>query len=170
MSYNIFMIFRIIRAIISAVILFLIGYYFGLRGVRFYQVISESMLPTLEVGDRLLGEKFEKLNYGDIVVLEDPMEKNSVIIKRVVGLGGDLIEIKNDGYLYRNREKIDEPYISEKPTYIVKPVRINQDEVFVLGDNRNNSADSSIWGPVTIDTVHAKIILRYWPLKRLKIF
>ncbi len=63
------------------------------------------MLPTLEVGDRLIGEKIEKPAYGDIVVLDDPMEQNSVIIKRVVGLEGDLIEIRNDGYLYRNREK-----------------------------------------------------------------
>lgn len=164
------MVLRIIRTIVGAIILFLIGYYFGLRGVRFYQVVSESMLPTLEVGDRLVGEKVGKLKYGDIVVLDDPLEKDSVIIKRVVGLGGDLIEVRNNGYLYRNREKIEEDYILEKPNYVVQPVKLKTDEVYVLGDNRNNSADSSIWGPVSIKSVHAQILLRYWPIKRFKIF
>ncbi|MCM8764592.1 MAG: signal peptidase I [Candidatus Omnitrophica bacterium] len=161
------MIFRAIRMIIGAAILFLIGYYFGMRGIRFYQVISESMLPTLEVGDRLIGEKFKKLEYGDIVVLDDPLEKNSVIIKRVVGLEGDLIEVRNDGYLYRNRERVNEPYISEKPTYVVRQVKLKRGEIFVLGDNRNNSADSSVWGPIAIESIHAKIKLRYWPVKRI---
>ncbi|MCX7705146.1 MAG: signal peptidase I [bacterium] len=164
------MLFRIIRTIIGAAFLFLIGYYFGLKGVRFYQVISESMLPTLEVGDRLVGEKIGKLKYGDIVVLDDPMEKESVIIKRVVGLEGDLIEIRNDGYLYRNREKIEESYILEKPQYVVTPVKIAPGRIYVLGDNRNNSADSSIWGPVLINSVRARILLRYWPIKKFKIF
>ncbi len=148
----------------------LIGYYFGLRGIRFYQVVSESMLPTLEVGDRLLGEKFEKLKHGDIVILDDPVEAKGVIIKRVVGLEGDLIELRNDGYLYRNRERVVEPYILEKPSYVVQPVKIGNGEVFVLGDNRNNSADSSIWGPVSIKSIHARVICRYWPLKRFKFF
>ncbi len=168
MGYNYAMIFRIIRTVIGAAILFLVGYYFGLRGVRFYQVISESMLPTLEVGDRLIGTKFEKLNYGDIIALDDPMEKNGVIIKRVVGLQGDIIEVKN-GYLYRNREKVEEPYIMEKPDYKVEPVRLKTGEVFVLGDNRNNSADSSVWGPVQLSSVHAKLTIRYWPIKRFKV-
>ncbi|MCM8827880.1 MAG: signal peptidase I [Candidatus Omnitrophica bacterium] len=160
------MIFRTIRFIVSAAVLFLTGYYFGLRGIRFYQVISESMYPTLQIGDRLIGEKFEKLHYGDIVILDDPIEKNSVIIKRVVGLEGDIIEIRNNGYLYRNREKVEEPYIAEKAKYVVEPVKLKKGEIFVLGDNRNNSADSSIWGPVAVESVHAKIKFRYWPVKR----
>ncbi|MCM8759398.1 MAG: signal peptidase I [Candidatus Omnitrophica bacterium] len=164
------MIFRIVRTIIGAIFLFLMGYYFGLKGVRFYQVVSESMLPTLEVGDRLIGEKIEKPRYKDIVVLDDPMEENSVIIKRVVGLEGDIIEVRNDGYLYRNRERVDEPYIMEKASYVVKPVKIKPGEVYVLGDNRNNSSDSSIWGPVSISSVRAKILCRYWPIKRFKFF
>jgi len=164
------MIFRIIRMIIGAAILFLIGYYFGLRGIRFYQVISESMLPTLEVGDRLAGEKYKKLKYGDIVALSDPLEKNSVIIKRVVGLEGDIIEVRSDRFLYRNRERVDEPYILEKPTYAVKPVKLKPGEVFVLGDNRNNSADSSVWGPVLIESIHSRILFIYFPIKKFKFF
>jgi len=164
------MLFRIIRTAVSAVILILIGYYFGVRGVRFYKVISESMLPTLEVGDRLMGQKPENLKYGDIIVLDDPMDKSGTIIKRLVGLEGDLIEIRNDGYLYRDRERISEPYIKEKPVYTVEPVKIGPGEVYVLGDNRNNSADSSVWGPVPVETIRTKIFMRYWPIKRFKIF
>lgn len=169
MGYNDIMLFRIIRTIIGAIILLLTGYYFGLKGVRFYQVISESMLPTLEVGDRLIGEKIDKLNYKDIVVLDDPMEKNSVIIKRVVGLEGDLIEVRN-GYLYRNRERVDEPYTLEKIEYVIQPIKIKEGEIYILGDNRNNSSDSSIWGPIQTSSVHARILCRYWPLKKFKTF
>ncbi len=65
-------------------------------------------------------------------------------------------------------KKIEEPYIMEKATYAVKPVKIKSDEVYVLGDNRNNSSDSSIWGPVPVSSVHARILFRYWPIKRFK--
>ena len=166
----VYMILKPIKVIISTILLILIGYYFGLRGIRFYAVISESMLPTLEIGDRLIGEKPDRLKHADIIVLDDPLETGGFIIKRLIGMEGDTIEIKNDGFLYRNGKKINESYIKEIPSYTIDEIKINKDEVFVLGDNRNNSYDSSIVGPLPLSTVKAKILIRYWPIKRFKIF
>jgi signal peptidase I len=161
--------FRLIRGIISAVLIFCFGYFFGVRGVRFYKVESESMSPSIEKNDRFVGIRCENPERGMIGVFEDPEDADGTVIKRIVAVSGDTIEIRNGG-VYRNREKLNEPYVREKPVYRAGPVRIKSDEVYVLGDNRNNSADSSIWGPIPVSTMRSRIIARYWPFKRLKIF
>jgi signal peptidase I len=147
---------------------------------------SESMLPTLKVQDRLVIEKISKfsgINRGDIVVFHPPFlekEKKGVIneitrilsfpdhtayIKRVIGLPGETIEIKN-GLVYINGKSIKENYIQEQPFYSMDSVKIPQDSLFVLGDNRNNSADSHVWGTLPTKYVVGKAFLNFWPPDR----
>lgn len=161
-------IFRLLRSILGVVFIFAIGYFFGVKGVRFYEVVSNSMLPTLEKGDRFIAVKITEPRRGSIVVLDDPEEPGSTIIKRIIGLPGDLIEIRN-GMLYRNREAIAEPYVKEPPVYRFS-VKVPEGMVVVLGDNRNDSSDSSVWGPVPISTLRSRIAVRYWPIKRFAVF
>jgi signal peptidase I len=162
-------VFKLVRSIIGIVVIFGLGYLFGVKGLRFYEVISESMLPTVEKGDRLIGERPAGLPpRGCIVVLDDPEEAGSTIVKRAIGLPGDLIEIRN-GTLYRNREQVKEPYVKEEPVYKFS-VEVPEGSIVVLGDNRNNSADSSVWGPAPLSSVRAVVVARYWPLRHFTVF
>jgi signal peptidase I len=151
---------------------------------------SESMVPTLLVKDRLIVEKISnyagRLNRGDIVVFYPPSEQKkfgkdiisrtlkwlgftsqSAYIKRVIGLPGETLEVK-DGYVYINGKKLDESsYIKEKPFYEYGPVKIPEGEIIVLGDNRNNSADSHVWGTLPIENIIGHAVIRFWPPQRI---
>lgn len=136
-----------------------------------YFVPTGSMKPTIGIGDRLLGCKFwywfTKPDVGDIVVFEPPPAAHADVprfVKRVVAVAGDIVEVKNRA-LYVNDQRIEEPY-ALSPIYEMKPRRVPEKSVFVLGDNRNNSADGHIWGFLPTANVEAKIIFRFWPLTR----
>lgn len=133
---------------------------------------SGSMLPTLEINDRLI---IEKLSYdfgtprrGDIVVFNPPesLNQTDAFIKRVIGLPGDQIEVKN-GLVYANGEPLQEPYIETKPNYQYGPVTVPENEYLVLGDNRNESFDSHYWGFVPQDHLIGRAMFRFWPPDRL---
>ena len=139
-------------------------------------VPSSSMYPTIEVGDRVLmwrlayafGGEPER---GDIVVFEAPEELNesSDLIKRIIGLPGETIEIKN-GAVYIDGEILDEAdYQHAVPQYEYGPVTIPEDCYFMLGDNRNKSIDSHEWDSpfIPIDDIKGKAIFRYWPISRM---
>ncbi|WP_052339786.1 signal peptidase I [Gorillibacterium massiliense] len=133
-------------------------------------VPSGSMLPTIQLNDRFLIEKMVPIthfNFGDIVVFYPPIEDKTHerFIKRLIGLPGDLIEIK-DGYLYRNGEKVDEPYIKEKMDYTFGPVSVPENHYLFLGDNRNVSLDSHMWDTpfVSRDKLVGKVVCRFYPL------
>lgn len=109
-------------------------------------VPTGSMIPTIEKKDRLIVEKMmwlTRLQHGDIVVFYPPMDEDRYV-KRLIGLPGDHIEVKN-GKLYRNDAPVEEPYILEKMNYSFGPITVPQDHYFFLGDNRNNSYDSHLW-------------------------
>tara|TARA_Y100001968_G_scaffold332899_1_gene392910 strand:+ start:539 stop:1153 length:615 start_codon:yes stop_codon:yes gene_type:complete len=141
---------------------------------------SGSMLPTLQIQDKILIEKVsprlikgskKKLTPGTIVVFKPPRDlidigysDNSALIKRVVGVSGDEIEIKK-GFLYRNGEKIDEPWINEAINYEMRPLIVPKNSLWVLGDNRNNSLDSHFWGPLPQENLIGTAFFRYWPIK-----
>jgi signal peptidase I len=112
------------------------------------RVPTNSMDPTIEVNDRLVVEKMlwlTTLKHGDIVVFIPPVEgEQKKYVKRLMGLPGDTIEI-NDGALFRNGEKIDEPYLKETMNYTFGPVTVPADHYFFLGDNRNVSYDAHLW-------------------------
>lgn len=137
-----------------------------------YYVPTGSMKPTIGIGDRLLGCKFlywfEEPAAGDIVVFEPPEQAHTDVsrfVKRVVAVEGDLVEVKNEA-LYVNGKRREEPYATS-PFYRFSPMKVPEGHLFVLGDNRNNSADGHIWGFLPKDNIEAKIVLRFWPLTRL---
>ena len=137
---------------------------------------SDSMQPTLEVGDRLLVEKlsyhFHSPQRKDLVVFKAPPELEAQtlhddLIKRVVGIPGDVIQIRN-GQTLINSKVVSEPYLKEKPTYNYGPVTVPQHQYFVLGDNRNHSYDSHLWGFVPEQNIIGHAALRIYPFTRFR--
>ncbi|NEQ97789.1 MAG: signal peptidase I [Cyanothece sp. SIO2G6] len=138
---------------------------------------SDSMVPTLAVGDRLVIEKvsyrFTQPKFGDIVVFRPPailqeyfgFGDDQAFIKRVIGTPGDRIRIEN-GIVYVNDQPLDEPYIAAPPNYTLVPVQVPPNAYFVMGDNRNNSNDSHVWGFLPEQNMIGRAILRFWPLER----
>jgi signal peptidase I len=133
---------------------------------------SGSMLPTLEVNDRLIIDKvsyrFTDPERGDIVVFLPPeaLNETNAFIKRLMGLPGDEIEVKG-GLLYINGEPQQESYIAAPPDYEYGPVTVPPDSYLVLGDNRNNSVDSHYWGFLPQDNLIGQAVFRFWPMDRL---
>lgn len=134
---------------------------------------SNSMDPTLHIGDRLLIEKvsyrFGLPHRGDIVVFEPPPQLQAIgyrpeqaFIKRVVGLPGDTLTV-HQGQLYRNDQPLSEPYILASPAYEMDLVTVPSNSLFVMGDNRNDSNDSHIWGFLPVKNVIGHATLRFWP-------
>ncbi|GGA08592.1 signal peptidase I [Okeania sp. KiyG1] len=138
---------------------------------------SDSMIPTLEVGDRLVVEKvsyyFHPPVAGDIIVFQPPQQlqrygyaKNQAFIKRVIGLPGDTIRIEN-GLVYINDQPLTENYIAEPPEYTLPiSVEVPNNQYFVMGDNRNNSNDSHVWGFLPKKNIIGRAIFRFWPYPR----
>lgn len=136
---------------------------------------SGSMLPTLQINDRLIVDKlsyeFRDPKRGDIVVFS-PTETlkaqnfKDAFIKRVIGLPGETVEVR-DGRVYVNNQPLQERYIEERPNYQFGPVTVPPNQYLVLGDNRNNSYDSHYWGFVPRHNIIGRAIVRFWPLNRL---
>ncbi|KAH7438790.1 hypothetical protein KP509_04G031300 [Ceratopteris richardii] len=137
---------------------------------------SKSMLPTFEVGDRIVVDKvsylFRNPNINDIVLFRPPptlqahgYHANAVFIKRVVAKGGDTVEVK-DGKIFVNNIVCHEEFTAGPTSYIMNTLRIPKDCVFVLGDNRNHSNDSHIWGPLPVKNIIGRSVFRYWPPER----
>lgn len=138
---------------------------------------SDSMLPTLEQGDRLLVEKvsyhFQPPQRGDIIVFRPPVQlqrqgyqTNQAFIKRVIARAGDTVRVAN-GSVYLNGEPQVEPYISAPPNYQWGPARVPPDRLMVMGDNRNNSNDSHVWGFLPVENVIGRAAVRFWPFDRI---
>tara|TARA_Y100001968_G_scaffold5295_1_gene4694 strand:- start:201 stop:650 length:450 start_codon:yes stop_codon:yes gene_type:complete len=143
------------------------------------------MIPTLQIQDRILIEKItprinQKLNkhlsLNTIVIFKPPKilteagySDGSALIKRVVGLPGDKIEI-TQGKMYRNEKEIYEPWINEPIKYDMEQILVPDHSLWVLGDNRNNSLDSHIWGALPEKNLIGTALARYWPLKNIGLF
>lgn len=147
--------------------LLLCVYLFGYRHVRFFRVPSGSMEPTLQPVDQLVTIAESSYDRGDIVVLRDPAEPGAYLVKRIIGVGGDAIGVQL-GSLQINGEYASEPYLAEPPFYqVVPPVSVPEDQVFILGDNRNNSMDSHDEGECFPESlIVGRAIFIYFPYDR----
>ena len=140
--------------------------------VEAYRIPSESMEPTLEVGDRLLANKFiyrfKEPERGDIVVFDSVEGDDETLVKRVIGVGGDKIRVRGNTLLVNNKSQ-DEPYVNKKDPSrgSYGPTRVPEGYVFVMGDNRGNSADSRVFGPVPLENVEGEAFLRFWPPSKI---
>lgn len=137
---------------------------------------SGSMEPTLQINDRLVVEKvsyhFNAPEQGDIVVfwppenLFPPGNRRDAFIKRVIGLPGETVEVK-DGKVFVNGAALQEDYIKAPPNYTWGPETVPEDAYLVLGDNRNSSYDSHEWGFVPRENIIGRAVVRFWPPSRL---
>jgi signal peptidase I len=137
-----------------------------------FWIPSGSMIPTLEIGDRVLVNKFiyrfTEPKRGDIIVFESVDNPDEDLIKRVVGLPGDTVAVRR-GHLLLNGERQREPYVNKKlpdRSFYAK-TKVPKGHVFVMGDNRGNSADSRVFGPLPEKNIEGEAFLRFWPPHRI---
>jgi signal peptidase I len=150
---------------------------FGIRSfvAEARYIPSGSMLPTLQINDRLIIDKlsynFRNPERGDVIVFSptDELKRQNfkdAFIKRLIGLPGDKVEVK-DGRVLVNNQPLQENYIEDKPNYNYGPEKVPPNQYLVLGDNRNNSYDSHYWGFVPRDKIIGRAVVRFWPLNRV---
>ncbi len=149
----------------------------GVRAFVFeqYSIPSTSMVPTLEVGDRVIVSKLNRTpGRGDVIVFDRPAndpasspDDPKVLIKRVIGLSGETVEAR-DGKVYVDGKALDETYLPEGTvTSIAEPIVVPEGKILVLGDNRGVSQDGRYFGPIDKDLIVGRAIWRIWPLSRL---
>ena len=170
--------FEIVETLVLTLIIFLVIQNFVAQP---YKVQQQSMERTLEPEQYVLVDKltprFDAYKRGDIVVFTPPAdwgEDGTPFIKRVIGEGGDTVDIRDDGHVYINDVLLDEPYLYSDepggpPQATTAPLdqatwTIPDGELFLMGDHRSNSADSRTFGPVETDQVIGRAWLRYWPI------
>ncbi len=133
-----------------------------------FYVPSESMEPTFEAGDQILALKFVyrfvEPRRGDLIVFDSPEQGGGTTTKRLVGLPGDAVEVR-DGVLSVNGKPQREPYVNYRRTdgNFFGPRIVPRGQVFVMGDNRPNSRDSRSFGTVPDANISGKVVLRFWP-------
>jgi signal peptidase I len=180
---------ELLRTAIQVLILFLL--ISALIG-RF-EIHQVSMEPNFHEGQRVIVSKLDDIwdnllvktahaaepgsspfepRRGQVVVFYPPSGTGDALIKRVVGVPGDLVELRDDG-VWINGRPFDEPYVHGQPTYCnseCQPVQLDEDMFFLMGDNRPSSLDSRSFGPVRGDRIIGRVVMRYWPLDQLEIY
>lgn len=130
-------------------------------------------LPFVDHQEKKIVYPFHPPQRGDIVVLHPPIDQGKPYIKRVIGLPGETVSV-HDGAVYINGERLEEPYLNGAATSWAGSIQeeetiLGENEVFVMGDNRNNSTDSRIFGPISIDEIIGKAWISFWPSERIDI-
>ena len=140
-----------------------------------YRIRGNSMNAALRDRERVIISKISlalgDIHRFDIVVLTKPNEPDKSIIKRVIGLPGETIEIKK-GDVYIDNKKLNQPFLEREKDFTyradsMKPLVIPGNHYFVMGDNRAVSCDSRYFGPVPREYIYGKTLFRYWPLSRI---
>jgi signal peptidase I len=136
------------------------------------RVYGHSMEPNLHSDQRLVVEKvsyrLHRPRRGDVVVLRLPDRGPELLIKRIVALPGETIEIRS-GTVHVDDQPLDEPYLSRRTSGSYGPLTVPEGHVFVMGDNRGASNDSRVFGPVSLDRIVGRAWVSYWPLELLGI-
>ncbi len=149
------------------------------QGVKAYVlqpfvIPTGSMETTIMAGDRVLAEKltyrFRDPRPGEIVVFDDPTGRHPQLIKRVVAVGGQTVDIAT-GRVFIDGEPLDEPYLDEgirtDPVGGLLPLELAEDELWLMGDNRPSSGDSRLMGTVDVSLVQGRAFATYWPFDRI---
>jgi len=163
--------FKLVRDIFLIIIVFIL---FGVFFVQPVVVEGTSMLPQLHDGERLLVNKlvyyriqsvsWGHIERGDIVVFWFPNDPDKSYVKRVIGLPGETVELKN-GRVIVNGTELNEDYLDKEYTQSMPPPmtkKVDEHHYFVMGDNRDNSSDSRYWGLVPEKYIYGKAFFRYW--------
>ena len=163
--------FEVVETLVLTLLIFLVIQNFVAQP---YRVQQNSMERTLEPDQYVLVDKltprFDPYKRGDIVVFTPPPDwatgDGTPFIKRIIGVGGDTVEIRDDGLVYINGVAIDEPYVYENQA-TASPGRqrwiVPEGEYFVMGDHRDSSSDSRTFGPIPASSIIGRAWLRYWP-------
>ncbi|MDE2861458.1 MAG: signal peptidase I [Chloroflexota bacterium] len=183
--------------ILETVSLALLIFFLLQSSVRNYRVELSSMEPTLSHEDRLIVNKLVYFNLfpeaidrllpfvdiweedsrlypfhapkrAEVIVFRYPHDPTRDFVKRVIGLPGETVSIQR-GTVYIDGELLDEPYLIESGLDNLAPVLVPPNSYFVMGDNRRGSSDSRHWGPVSIDNVVGKVVVRYWPFSEFSL-
>ena len=161
---------EIFESLLIAVVLALIIRTFAFQP---FFIPSGSMEPTLQIHDHILVNKFSyrfwDLQRGDIVVFKYPLDPKRDFVKRLIGLPGETVQVKNNKVYVSGRE-IQENYLPAGwKSYDYGPVVVPENSYFMMGDNRNNSDDSRVWGALPKDLVIGKSVVVYWPFDRVRL-
>jgi signal peptidase I len=155
---------EVLETILPAILIALLINVFVGQATR---VEGQSMEPNLHSNQRLVVEKLSYRFHGpqrfDVVVLKLPSQGDELLIKRVVGLPGETVEIR-DGHVYIDGAELDEPFVAEETRAgRMENITVPPLHVYVLGDNRNHSNDSRSFGPIPIDDIIGRAWVSYWP-------
>jgi len=138
----------------------------GMGGLSFYLVPTKSMVPTLMPDDHIVALTEAHYKRGDIIIIPDPESPGDYLVKRLIAFGGDEVAVRG-GKLYVNGKAINEPYLREQMQYRMPPMKVGKGNVFLLGDNRNDSEDSHLWHKgLPLKEIKGKVVYIYSPAKR----
>lgn len=152
----------------AAVLLMLFGVMAAIHfeAIRIFVVVSDSMEPTLKIGDRILVDAAGKYDRFSVISFQDPTRRydpEEQLVKRIVGLAGDTVEIDGGGLLVNGELQLSSQVTSDLINWEDTRVRVPSGHVFVLGDNRNNSFDSLNFGPIPETDISGVLTLILWP-------
>ena len=180
-----------LRELIEMLILGLIVFLLAREAVQNFQVEGSSMEPTLNSSDLVLVNKvgywevslgpFDALlpgrsngdflmggpSRGSVIIFRPPYQTDVDYVKRVIGLPGDLIEVRAGRAWVNGRRLLEDHYTTQPPNYSWGPARVPPEHYFVLGDNRNRSSDSHNFGPIHEDQIVGEVIFRWFPFNRI---
>ena len=160
---------KLIKSVLSDVLKLCIFFGILIFISQYYRIVgipTSSMYPTLKKGDFVLVDmKYKDFKAGDILGFEAPKGSSyegDVLIKRLIALPGDTIQT-NEGKVYVNGKEISEPYLFETPLFDTEQVVVPENCYYMLGDNRNNSEDSNIYGAVNKESFKGKVVMKIFP-------